>query len=91
MRAAAVARDYQAKLDDLARKYALRMTARWVQTLELITPVHRLTVQIKRRKAKRVVQMDWNSAARRLELPPCEASWSTERPRLRPRLLPGLL
>lgn len=82
LRAAAVARDYQAKLDDLARKYALRVTARWVQTLELVTPVHRLTVQIKRRKAERVVQMDWNSVVRRLELPPCEATWSTERPRL---------
>jgi len=82
LRAAAVARDYQAKLDDLARKYALRVTTVWVQTLELVTPVHRLTVQIKRRKAERVVQMDWNSVARRLELPPCEASWSTERPRL---------
>ncbi len=82
LRAAAVAREYQAKLDDLERKYALRVTAAWVQTLELVTPVHRLTVQIKRRKAERVVQLDWNSVARRLELPPCEASWSTERPRL---------
>jgi len=82
LRAAAVARDYQAKLDDLARKYALRVTAAWVQTLELVTPVHRLTVQIKRRKAERIVQLDWNSVARRLELPPCEASWSTGRPRL---------
>ena len=82
MRAAAVAREYQAKLDDLARKYALRVTAAWVQTLELVTPVHRLTVQVRRRKAERVMQLDWNSVARRLELPPCEASWSTERPRL---------
>lgn len=82
MRAAAVARDYQAKLDDLARKYALRVTVAWVQTTELVIPVHRLTVQVRRRKAERVVQMDWNSAARRLELPPCEATWSAERPRL---------
>jgi len=51
MRAAAVAREYQAKLDDLARKYALRVTAAWVQTLELVTPVHRLTVQVRRHHA----------------------------------------
>ncbi len=44
--------------------------------------MHRLTVQVRRRKAERVVQMDWNSIARRLELPPCEATWSAERPRL---------
>jgi hypothetical protein len=82
LRMAAIAQDYRAKLDDLAHKYALRITVDWVQTLELVMPVHRLTVQIRRRKAERVMALDWNTLARRLELPPCEASWSTERPRL---------
>jgi hypothetical protein len=82
LRIAAIAQDYRAKLDDLAHKYALRVTVDWVQTLDLVMPVHRLTVQIRRRKAERVMALDWNPLARRLEMPPCEASWSTERPRL---------
>ncbi len=81
-RTATIARDYHAKCDDLARKYALRTTVVWVQTLEVIAPVHRLTVQLRRRKAERVLVLDVNAAARRLEAPPCEATWSTERPRL---------
>lgn len=81
-RIAAIAQDYRAKLDDLGRKYALRVTARWVQTLDLVLPVQRLTVQIRRRKAERVMTLDWNPLIRRLESPPCEASWSAERPRL---------
>jgi hypothetical protein len=80
-RIAAIAQDYRAKLDDLGRKYALRVTARWVQTLEWVLPVQRLTVQIRRRKAERVMALDWNPLMRRLESPPCEASWSAERPR----------
>ncbi len=82
LRVTAIAQEYRAKLDDLAHKYALRVTVDWVQTLEVVMPVHRLTVQIRRRKAERMMALDWNPLVRRLETPPCEASWSTERPRL---------
>jgi hypothetical protein len=82
LRIAAIGQEYRAKLSDLAHKYALRISADWVQTQELVMPVHRLTVQVRRRKAERTLTMDWNSYARRLEPPPCEASFSTERPRL---------
>ena len=82
LRIAAVAQEYRAKLADLAHKYALRVTVDWVQTLELVMPVHRLTVQIRRRKAERMMVLDWNTLARRLEPPPCEAGWSAVRPRL---------
>jgi hypothetical protein len=78
----AIGHEYRAKLDDLAHKYALRVTVEWVQTLELVMPVHRLGVQIRRRKGARDMVLDWNSLTRRLESPPCEASWSAERPRL---------
>jgi hypothetical protein len=81
-RMAATGQEYQAKLDDLAHKYALRVTAQWVRTQELVAPVQRLTVQIRRRKAERLMTLDWSTLARRLEPPPCEASWSGERPRL---------
>ena len=81
LRIASIGQEYRAKLDDLAHKYALRVTVDWVQTLELVMPVHRLTVQIRRRKAERVMALDWNPLARRLEPPACEAGWSAERPR----------
>jgi hypothetical protein len=82
MRVEAIGREYRAKLSDLSHKYALRISAEWVQTQELIIPVHRLSVLLRRRKAERTLIMDWNTYLRRLELPLCEASFSTERPRL---------
>jgi len=81
-RAEAIGREYRAKLDDLARQYATRVTVEWVQTLELAMPVQRFTVQIRRRKADRTIRLDWNHVARRLETPTCEWSASAERPRL---------
>jgi hypothetical protein len=81
-RADAVSREYRAKLDDLARQYTTRVTVEWVQTLELVMPVHRLRVQIRRRKADRTIALDWNPLARRLEPPACEATAGMERPRL---------
>ena len=81
-RAEAIGLEYRAKLDDLARQYATRVTVEWVQTLELAMPVHRFTVQIRRRKADRVILLDWNPLARALEPPACEFTASTERPRL---------
>jgi hypothetical protein len=81
-RADAIAREYRAKLDDLARQYATRVTVEWVQTQEVVMPVHRLSVQIRRRKADRTIALDWNPLARRLEPPVCEATAGMERPRL---------
>jgi len=81
-RAEAIGREYRAKLDDLARQYATRVTVEWVQTLEVVMPVHRFAVQIRRRKADRIIELDWNPLARRLESPTCEFSASTERPRM---------
>jgi hypothetical protein len=79
---AAIAREYQAKLDDLSRQYALRVSVEWVQTLELAMPVQRFEVQLRRRKAERVIRLDWNPLARRLEPAACEFSHATARPRL---------
>ena len=82
LRIEAIAREYRAKLDDLAHKYALRVGVEWVRTLELVMPVQRLDVQIRRRKAERVIRLDWNRLARRLEPPPCEDNFAPDRPRL---------
>jgi hypothetical protein len=81
-RAAAIGREYRAKLDDLSRQYATRVSVEWNQTLELAMPVQRFAVSIRRRKAERVIHLDWNPLTRRLESPICEYSASAERPRL---------
>ena len=82
LRIEAIDREYRAKLDDLAHKYALRVGVEWVRTLDLVMPVQRLTVQIRRRKAERVIRLDWNRLGRRLEAPACEDNFAPERPRL---------
>jgi hypothetical protein len=73
MRVAAIEREYRAKLDDLRRNYALRVTVEWVQALELYVPVQRLDVLIKRRKGERLIRIDWHPLTRTLEPPLCEA------------------
>ncbi|MBO0752943.1 MAG: hypothetical protein J2P53_12575, partial [Bradyrhizobiaceae bacterium] len=73
MRVAAVEREYRAKLDDLRRNYALRVTVEWVQALDLYVPVQRLEVLIKRRKRQRLIHIDWHPLVRKLEPPVCEA------------------
>jgi predicted RNA-binding Zn-ribbon protein involved in translation (DUF1610 family) len=57
------------------------VTLEWVQTLELVMPVQRFAVLIKRRKGERLLTLDWNPLARRLEQAPCEYSYTWERPR----------
>ncbi len=74
-RAASVEREFRARLDDLRRKYALRVTAEWVQTLEIAMPVQRIELLLRRRKGERVLHLDWNPLARRLEPLPCEYSY----------------
>jgi predicted RNA-binding Zn-ribbon protein involved in translation (DUF1610 family) len=81
LRLTAIAREYEAKVNDLRQKYAMKVTLEWVQTLELIMPVHRFAVLIKRRKGERLLTLDWNPLARRLEQAPCEYSYTWERPR----------
>lgn len=82
LRIAAIKREYQAKIDDLSRQYAMRVSVEWVQTLDLAMPVQRFEIQLRRRKGERVIHLDWNPLARRLEAPACEYGRSSERPRL---------
>jgi hypothetical protein len=82
MRVAAIEREYRAKLDDLRRNYALRVTVDWVQALDLYVPVKRFDVLIKRRKGERLVQIDWHPLVRAIEPPLCEAGLGLDRTRL---------
>lgn len=77
----AIAREYQAKVNDVRRKYAMKVELAWLQTLELVMPVQRFTVSIKRRKGERQLILDWNPLTRQLDQPPCEFSYTWERPR----------
>lgn len=81
LRLEAITREYQAKVNDLWQKYAMKVTLEWVQSLELVLPVQRFALLIKRRKGERHFHLDWNPIARRLEQAPCEYSYTFERPR----------
>jgi len=74
LRIEAAEREYQAKVADLKQKYDLRVKVELVQTLELLCPVQRVTLIIKRRKGERKLPLDWNPIARQLDPLPCE--WS---------------
>jgi hypothetical protein len=82
LRIEAVAREYRAKLDDLRRNYALRVTVEWVQALELYVPVQRFDVMIRRRKGERIVKLDWHALVKAVEPAPCEAGLGRDRVRL---------
>ncbi len=81
-RLAAVAREYDAKVEDLKQKYALSVEIQWLQTLEVVAPVQRFELLLKRRKGERRFTLDWSPLVRKLEQPPCEYSHTWERPRL---------
>jgi hypothetical protein len=77
----AIAGEYQAKIADVRRKYAMKVELAWLQTLELVMPTQRFTLRVKRRKRERLFTLDWNPIVRKLELLPCEYSYTWERPR----------
>jgi hypothetical protein len=72
MRVDSIVREYQTKVADLAQKYAVNINVEWIQALELVMPVQRLKVLIKRRKGEREISLDWNPLMKRLEPAPCE-------------------
>jgi hypothetical protein len=82
LRVEAIEREYRAKLDDLRRNYALRVTVEWIQALDLYVPVQRFEVLIRRRKGERVVRLDWHPLVRAAEPPLCEAGLGLDRVRL---------
>jgi len=77
----AIAGEYRDKVADLREKYAVRVEVRWVQTLELVAPVQRLQVLVRRRKGERRIFLDWSPIARRLEQAPCEHAYTPDGPR----------
>jgi len=78
----AITREYEAKVADLRHKYALRVDVTWSQTLEIVMPVQRVEILIRRRKGERRITLDWNPLARKLDVPPCEHSYTQSPARL---------
>jgi len=71
-RAAATELDRAAKLDDLARKYSLKIRVEPGDVLVLSLPVREISARLIRKKAERIVKLHWNPAFRALESPWCE-------------------
>ena len=82
LRITAIEREYSAKLDDLRRNYALRVTIAWAQGLELFVQVQRFEVLVKRRKGERPIRIDWHPTVRLMEPPPSDWGLGLERSRL---------
>ncbi len=81
-RIAAIEGEYGAKLEDLRHNYALSVSVTGVQALELLVPVQRLEILIKRRKNERTIALDWHPALRQAEPPLCEWGLGLGRTRL---------
>lgn len=81
-RLASIALEHRTKLDDLRQRYALVVDVEWVQTLEVVAPVHRLDVEIRRRKKRRRVALDVSPFTRGIEPTPCEYRHVADGPRV---------
>jgi len=75
----AITREYHGKVEDVRRKYFMKVELEWPQMLELVISVQRFTVQIKRRRGERCILLDWNPLARQLDQSPYEYSYTRER------------
>jgi hypothetical protein len=73
LRIEATAREYQAKVVDLKQKYDLRVTVELSQVVEILSPVQRLGLLIKRRKGERKLSLDWDPLVRKPE--PLSNEW----------------
>ena len=79
-RAAATQLDRAAKLDDLARKYSLRIRVEPGDVLVAPLPVLEISARLIRKKAERVAMLHWNPALGALESPWCESCFGRAHP-----------
>jgi hypothetical protein len=71
-RAQATELDRNAKLDDLVRKYSLRVQVQLVSVLVMRLPVREIVVRLIRKKEERTRTLHWNTFLKRLEPVLCE-------------------
>jgi hypothetical protein len=80
LRAQATLLDRTAKLEDLARKYAVRIRMEAGNVLSVTLPVREISVRVIRKKAERQARFHWNPALGALEPPWCEGCGSPASP-----------
>jgi hypothetical protein len=71
-RALATEADRLAKLEDLRRKYSLRIQIDLAAVLAVRAPVRQISVRLIRKRDERADVLDWNPVLRALESPLCE-------------------
>jgi hypothetical protein len=71
-RAAATQLDRAAKLEDLVRKYSLKIRIQPGDILAVSLPVREISARLIRKKAERVAKLHWNPKLGALESPWCE-------------------
>jgi hypothetical protein len=79
-RAAAIHLDRAVKLEDLARKYSLKIRVEPGDVLVLSLPVRQISARIIRKKVERVAKLHWNPLVRALESPWCESCFGPTSP-----------
>ncbi len=79
-RAAATQLDRTAKLEDLVRKYSLKIRIQPGDVLAVSLPVREISARIIRKKAERVAKLHWNPMLGALEAPWCEGCSGPARP-----------
>ncbi len=72
LRIRTIEREDSSKVKDLQNKYALSIRCTLLQSLDLITPVHRFEISIRRRKKERAVYLDFGPILKKLEAMPDE-------------------
>ena len=79
-RAAATALDRAAKLEDLTRKYSLKIRVEPGDVLAVSLPVREISARVVRKKVERVTKLHWNPALGALESPWCEGCFGPAHP-----------
>ncbi|MGO9256549.1 MAG: hypothetical protein ACLQU1_09640 [Bryobacteraceae bacterium] len=79
-RAAATELDRAAKLDDLARRYSLKIRIEPGDVLAVTLPVREIQARVIRKKAERVARFHWNPVLAALESPWCEGCYTRAYP-----------
>lgn len=79
-RAAATQLDRAAKLEDLSRKYSLKIRVQPGDVLAVSLPVREIAARLIRKKAERAAKLHWNPRLGALESPWCEGCFAPAHP-----------
>ena len=79
-RAEAIERDRATKLEDLARKYALKIRVDVGDVLCVQLPVIEISARVIRKKEERTANFHWNAILGKLDAPWCEGCFGSAHP-----------